>query len=120
MTNTQNLPLIDANDSTDGSTSGGGCGCGCSTATTTDTTSSPTQEDTMSHQSTQTFQVTGMTCGHCASAVTDELKQLPGVTDVTVDLVAGGTSTVQVTGSEPLDESLVSTALEEAGYYQLA
>ena len=122
MTNTESLPLIDTNDSTDSSTSGAcGCGCGCGTSTTTtDTTSNPTQEDTMSEQTTQSFQVTGMTCGHCASAVTDELKQLPGVTDVTVDLVAGGTSTVDVTGTEPLDDSLVSTALEEAGDYQLA
>ena len=74
----------------------------------------------MTEQSTQTFQVNGMTCGHCAGAVSDELKQLPGVSDVKVDLVAGGTSTVQVTGTEPLDTALVSTALEEAGDYTLA
>ncbi len=39
---------------------------------------------------TTTIQVAGMTCGHCVSAVTEELTQLPGVTDVTIDLVAGG------------------------------
>ena len=46
--------------------------------------------------STQQFDVVGLTCGHCASAVTEELTALDGVSDVTVDLVAGGTSAVIV------------------------
>lgn len=36
---------------------------------------------------TQTYQVRGMTCGHCAGAVTNELKALDTVTGVTVDVV---------------------------------
>ena len=48
----------------------------------------------MSH--TTTFGVDGMTCGHCVSAVTSELSALPGVKDVTVELVVGGSSTVSV------------------------
>ena len=32
-----------------------------------------------------TYQVTGMTCEHCARAVTEELTLLAGVTGVTVD-----------------------------------
>jgi copper chaperone CopZ len=70
--------------------------------------------------STQTFSVTGMTCGHCAGAVTSELEAVEGVTDVAVDLVAGGTSTVTVTSEAPLDETTVATALDEAGDYRLA
>ncbi len=70
--------------------------------------------------STQTFSVTGMTCGHCAGAVTSELKAVDGVTDVAVDLVAGGTSTVTVTSENPLAESTVVEALDEAGDYRLA
>ena len=70
--------------------------------------------------STQTFNVTGMTCGHCAGAVTDELKDVEGVSAVAVDLVAGGTSTVTVTSEAPLDEATVSAALDEAGDYKLA
>jgi copper chaperone len=70
--------------------------------------------------STQTFNVTGMTCGHCAGAVTSELKAVEGVSDVDVDLVAGGTSTVTVTSDDPLDEATVVAALDEAGDYQLA
>lgn len=68
---------------------------------------------------TQSYPVTGMTCGHCVSSVTTELKALDGVTDVEVDLVAGGTSTVTVTSTSPLDPSEVAGALEEAGDYQL-
>ena len=68
---------------------------------------------------TQTFSVTGMTCGHCVSAVTSELKEIHGVTDVSVDLVAGGTSSVTVDSAQPVDESTVAAALDEAGDYQL-
>ena len=101
----------------------GGGGCGCSTSQPTHDTPGTTtteKETPMTDQTKQTFQVTGMTCGHCASAVIDEVKQLPGVSGVDVELVAGGISTVQVTGTETLDEALVATALDEAGDYQLA
>jgi copper chaperone CopZ len=69
---------------------------------------------------TQTYSVTGMTCGHCAHAVTTELKALDGVDDVNVDLVAGGTSTVTVSSAAPLEETQVVEALDEAGDYKLA
>ena len=39
--------------------------------------------------STTTYTVTGMTCGHCVSAVTEEVTQVPGVTAVEVDLASG-------------------------------
>jgi copper chaperone CopZ len=63
-----------------------------------------------------TLNVTGMTCGHCVSAVTEELQGVDGVQDVAVDLVAGGASTVTVTSDGPLDESAVRAAVDEAGY----
>lgn len=69
---------------------------------------------------TQAYTVTGMTCGHCSHAVASELKELEGVTDVHVDLVAGGTSTVTVTSEQPLDDVQVASALDEAGDYRLA
>lgn len=68
----------------------------------------------------QTFPVTGMTCGHCAAAVTEELKELPGVTEVSVDLVAEGVSQVTVTSDDPITEGDVAAALDEAGDYKLA
>ena len=69
---------------------------------------------------TQTFPVTGMTCDHCVHAVRTELKEIPAVTDVSVDLVAAGTSTVTITSDTPISEAEVATALDEAGDYQLA
>jgi copper chaperone CopZ len=59
------------------------------------------------------YLVTGMTCGHCVSAVSAELRRLPGVRDVEVDLPAG-TVTVASAGPLPLDE--VRAAVDEAGY----
>ena len=68
----------------------------------------------------QTFPVTGMTCSHCVSAVTSEIKEIPGVTVVDVDLVADGNSTVTVASETAIDEQAVAAALDEAGDYQLA
>ncbi len=65
---------------------------------------------------TTNYTVSGMTCGHCVAAVTDELSALPGVRAVDVDLVAGGESTVTVTSDAPVDESAVRAAVDEAGY----
>jgi len=60
--------------------------------------------------------VSGMTCGHCTSAVTSELTSIEGVTDVDIDLVAGGDSPVIITSNAPLDPAAISAAVEEAGY----
>lgn len=65
---------------------------------------------------TTTYQVTGMTCGHCVSAVQDEVGSLPGVTDVAVDLVTDGPSTVRVTSDDVLEDAQVRAAVDEAGY----
>lgn len=32
------------------------------------------------------LEVKGMSCGHCVASVTDAVKKVPGVTDVTVSL----------------------------------
>ena len=66
--------------------------------------------------STQTVAVQGMTCGHCVKAVTDEVSAIPGVTDVAVDLVNGGTSTVTITAAEPVSDEAIAAAVDEAGY----
>jgi copper chaperone CopZ len=60
----------------------------------------------------RTYTVEGMTCGHCVSAVTQEVSKVPGVSDVAVDL---DTKTVTVTG-EPVDDAAVAAAVYEAGY----
>ncbi len=65
---------------------------------------------------TTTYQVEGMTCGHCVKAVTDEISALPGVSSVDVQLVEGGVSPVAVTSEEPLSHEQVYGAVDEAGY----
>ena len=66
--------------------------------------------------STQTFTVTGMTCGHCVASVTEEVSELDGVQNVDVDLETGS---VTIESTTPLEDDAVRAAVEEAGY-QLA
>ena len=63
--------------------------------------------------STETYEVSGMTCGHCVSSVTEEVSELAGVSDVQVDLAAGR---LTVTADQPVGADEVRTAVEEAGY----
>ncbi|MEV7934501.1 MULTISPECIES: heavy-metal-associated domain-containing protein [unclassified Curtobacterium] len=65
---------------------------------------------------TETIAVTGMTCEHCVTSVTEEVSELDGVTGVAVDLVPGGSSTVTVTADHPLDDQALRGAIAEAGY----
>lgn len=60
-----------------------------------------------------TFHVVGMTCGHCVSAVHEEVGKLDGVSEVAVELDAGR---VTVTSSRPVSDAEVRSAVEEAGY----
>ena len=62
---------------------------------------------------TATYTVTGMTCGHCVSSVTEELTKIDGVRAVDIDLATGG---VTVTSEGPVDEGQVREAVDEAGY----
>ncbi|HEV2890423.1 MAG TPA: heavy-metal-associated domain-containing protein [Frankiaceae bacterium] len=62
--------------------------------------------------STRTYTVEGMTCGHCVSAVTEEVSKVGGLSDVTVDLAS---KTLTVTG-EAIDDAAVRAAVDEAGY----
>ncbi len=62
---------------------------------------------------TETYTVTGMTCGHCVSSVTEEVGELPGVRSVQVDLASGR---VTVTADAPVGADEVRAAVEEAGY----
>ena len=63
--------------------------------------------------STSTYVVTGMTCGHCVASVTEEVSEVDGVQDVSVDLATGA---LTVTSAEPLADDAVRAAVEEAGY----
>lgn len=71
-------------------------------------------------RNTQTFLVTGLTCGRCAAAVSAGVEKIDGVTEVSVALVTGGPSMVTVRSESRLSEPKVAAALEEAGNYRLA
>ncbi|MGV9210972.1 heavy-metal-associated domain-containing protein [Micromonospora sp. RB23] len=60
-----------------------------------------------------TYQVQGMTCGHCVSAVSAEVGAIEGVRDVRVDLASGQ---VTVSSEQPVDTEAVRAAVDEAGY----
>ncbi|MFD3455835.1 heavy-metal-associated domain-containing protein [Streptomyces sp. NPDC058691] len=60
-----------------------------------------------------TYSVSGMSCGHCESAVSKEVSALPGVTGIEVDAKSGLLTVVSET---PLDDDTVRAAVDEAGY----
>ncbi len=62
---------------------------------------------------TTIFTVTGMTCGHCVAAVTEEVSKLEHVSNVAIDL-ASGAVTIEADG--PVDPLEFAAAVEEAGY----
>lgn len=95
-----------------------GCSC-CGPASPAETASVPAAaSDSPAGGSSTSYQVTGMTCGHCAKNVTQAVGALPQVDDVQIDLAAGGVSTVTVTGVVPPE--MVRRAIEEVGYTVLS
>jgi len=62
---------------------------------------------------TASYTVVGMTCGHCVSSVTEEVSAVAGVSDVQVDLASGA---MTVTAPSGVDDAAVRTAVAEAGY----
>ncbi len=62
---------------------------------------------------TSTWTVTGMTCGHCVKAVTEEVSAIEGVEGVEVDLESGR---VTVTATADPTREQMAAAVDEAGY----
>lgn len=59
----------------------------------------------------RTFQVEGMSCGHCANAVTQAVKAVDPQAAVKVDLASGK---VEVDSQQ--DAAAIAQAIEEEGY----
>ncbi|KJY34990.1 MULTISPECIES: cation transporter [Streptomyces] len=59
------------------------------------------------------YRVSGMSCGHCRTAITASVGALAGVLSVDVD-VDGGVVTVTTAG-EP-DDAAIAAAVDDAGY----
>ncbi|QJC21176.1 heavy-metal-associated domain-containing protein [Arcanobacterium buesumense] len=67
--------------------------------------------------SSTTLHVSGLTCGHCAQHVTDELSELTGVSNIDVQLNAGATSVVTFDSTSPISDDDIREAVSEAGNY---
>lgn len=65
---------------------------------------------------TTELSVSGMTCGHCVTAVTKALKTVEGVTDAHVDLASGKAT---VTGT-PDPQALIAAVIGEGYGAQVA
>ena len=57
------------------------------------------------------LKIEGMTCSHCAKAVTEAVEAVPQVKRAIVDLAAG-----EVAVEGPADPAAVRCAIEAAGY----
>jgi copper chaperone CopZ len=62
---------------------------------------------------TNEYQVTGMSCGHCESAVRTEVSKLAGVEQIDVSATSGR---LVITSTQPLADADVLAAVDEAGY----
>ncbi|MFB4301357.1 heavy-metal-associated domain-containing protein [Actinomadura sp. NTSP31] len=58
------------------------------------------------------YSVPAISCGHCVTAIGGEVRQVPGVSEVTVDV---DTKLVTVRG-DGLDDAALRAAIDEAGY----
>ena len=104
MTEFARTPLLGATN---------GCSC-CAPVADATAPGRQSADPTGTSAGTATYQVEGMTCGHCVGSVAEAVSALDGVDDVRVELVAGGASPVTVTG--PASADSVRTAIEAAGY----
>jgi copper chaperone len=61
--------------------------------------------------------VKGMSCGHCAAAVTKALEALPGVSQVQIDLTSGR---VAFASANPIPQEELARVIKAAGYEMVA
>jgi copper chaperone len=62
----------------------------------------------------KTFNVEGMSCGHCKAAVEGGLNELPGVERADADVAKGTVEVSYDEGTVSLED--LKAAIEEAGY----
>lgn len=62
---------------------------------------------------TTEYQVTGMSCSHCESAVRKEVSKLDGIEAIDVSAANGR---LIVTAAAPIADDAVIAAVDEAGY----
>ncbi len=80
-------------------------GCACS---------GPAKTPEADHPVTESYRVSGLSCGGCVNTLTSTLEALPRVDSVHIDLLSGGTSTVTVAGAA--SRETIQQTIEQAGY----
>lgn len=65
---------------------------------------------------TYSYDVTGMSCGHCENAVKEEVANLPGVTNIEVSADKGLLTFEHDATAGELSDQQVIDAVDEAGY----
>jgi copper chaperone CopZ len=73
----------------------------------------PLHEKDFMMTTTNEFQVTGMSCGHCEASVKRHVSEIPGVQHVEVSAASGR---LLIGSSEALVDDVVIAAVDEAGY----
>ena len=61
----------------------------------------------------QTFDIKGMTCGHCEGRVTSEILTIPGVTEV---IASAEKANVTVESEAEISHESIELAVQRAGY----
>ena len=92
------------------STAAHGCSC-CAPAAETQ---APAAGTSAAQASGAQYALEGLTCGHCVQTVEKAVSRVSGVQSAAVDLVAGGTSSLSVTGTA--DQEALAEAVRSSGY----
>jgi copper chaperone len=61
----------------------------------------------------KTFEIKGMTCGHCEGRVTSEILTIPGVTEV---IASAEKANVMVESDAEISQESIELAVQRAGY----
>ena len=61
----------------------------------------------------KTFEIKGMTCGHCEGRVTSEILTIPGVTEV---IASAEKANVMVESEAEISQDSIQIAVQRAGY----
>jgi copper chaperone CopZ len=61
----------------------------------------------------KTFEIKGMTCGHCEGRVTTEIMTIPGVTEV---IASAEKANVTIESEAEISQESIELAVQRAGY----
>lgn len=89
-----------------------GCSC-CSPAAQTKA-AAPAAQYSAAPASGAQYSLEGLTCGHCVRTVEKAVSEVSGVDSAAVDLVPGGTSLLNLTGT--VDPDALAEAVRSSGY----